>query len=102
MTTDSQIIEKKKTTNKIPKEPGKFKVLVLNDETTPVDFVVAMFIQVFKHSQSNALELTMKIHNEGRAVAGIYTFEIAEQKIADATNLARSNGFPLILKAEAE
>ena len=86
----------------MPKEPGKFKVVVLNDDTTPVEFVVAMFIQVFRHSQANALELTMQIHNNGSAVAGIYTHEIAEQKIADATNLARSNGFPLILKAEAE
>jgi ATP-dependent Clp protease adaptor protein ClpS len=100
--TDSQTIEQKKTTTRLPKEPGKFKVVVLNDNTTPVEFVVAMFIQVFKHSQTNALELTMKIHNEGSAIAGIYIHEIAEQKIADATNLARSNGFPLILKAEAE
>lgn len=102
MTTDSQIIEKKKTTTRLPKEPGKYKVIVLNDDTTPVEFVVAMFIQIFRHSQSNALELTMKIHNEGSAVAGIYTHEIAEQKIADATQLARSHGFPLLLKAEAE
>jgi ATP-dependent Clp protease adaptor protein ClpS len=102
MTTDSQIIEKKKTTTRLPKEPGKYKVIVLNDDTTPVDFVVAMFIQVFKHSQTNALELTVKIHNEGSAVAGIYTHEIAEQKIADATHLARGHGFPLVLKAEAE
>ncbi len=102
MTTDSQVIEQKKTTDKAPKEPGKYKVLVLNDDTTPVDFVVAMLIGVFKQTQADALELTMRIHNEGKAVAGIYTFEIAEQKITDATNLARSNGFPLILKAEAE
>jgi ATP-dependent Clp protease adaptor protein ClpS len=102
MSTDSQIIEKKKTTSKIPKEPGKYKVIVLNDDTTPVEFVVAMFIQVFKHSQSSALDLTLKIHNEGSAIAGIYTHEIAEQKIADATNLARGHGFPLVLKAEAE
>jgi len=102
MTTDSQIIEKKQTTNKVPKEPGKYKVLVLNDDVTPVDFVVAMFIRVFRHTEAGALELTMKIHNEGSAIAGIYSFEIAEQKIADATNLARTHGFPLILKAEAE
>mgnify|MGYP003705195749 CR=1 FL=1 len=75
---------------------------ILNDDKTPVDFVVAMFIQVFKHSQTNALDLTVKIHNEGSAVAGIYTHEIAEQKITDATNLARGHGFPLVLKAEAE
>jgi ATP-dependent Clp protease adaptor protein ClpS len=102
MSTDSQIIEKKKTTSRIPKEPGKYKVIVLNDDTTPVEFVVAMFIQIFKHSQGSALELTMKIHNEGSAIAGIYSHEIAEQKIADATNLARGHGFPLTLKAEAE
>lgn len=102
MTTDSQIIEKKKTNSKLPKEPGKFKVIVLNDDSTPMEFVVAMFIQVFKHSSANALDLTLKIHNEGSAVAGIYAFEIAEQKIADATHLARENGFPLVLKAEAE
>jgi len=102
MTTDSQIIEKKKTNSRLPKEPGKFKVVVLNDDTTPIEFVIAMFIQVFRHSQPESLELTMKIHHEGSAIAGIYSFEIAEQKIADATNLARANGFPLILKAEAE
>ncbi len=102
MTTEAQTIEKKKVSNKVPKEPGKYKVIVCNDDVTPVEFVVAMLIQVFKHAQSGALELTMKIHNEGKAVAGIYTFEIAEQKIADGTNLARANGFPLILKAEAE
>lgn len=102
MSTDSQTIEKKKTNSRLPKEPGKFKVIVLNDDTTPMEFVIAMFMQVFKHSQTNAVDLTMKIHNDGSAVAGIYIHEIAEQKIADATNLARSNGFPLILKAEAE
>lgn len=101
MTTDSQIIEKKKTTNSL-KEPGKFKVIICNDDVTPIDFVIAILVQVFKHPESSALELTMKVHHEGKAVAGIYTFEVAEQKISDATHLARTNGFPLILKAEAE
>lgn len=102
MSTDAQIVEKKKTTTRIPKEPGKFKVIVCNDNHTPMEFVVAMLMQIFKHAQDGAVDLTMKIHHEGKAVAGIYAFEIAEQKIADATNLARSNGFPLVLKAEAE
>lgn len=102
MTIDAQIIEKKKTTTKLPKEPGKFKVIVCNDNVTPMDFVVAMFVEIFKHSQSNAVDLTLKIHNEGSAVAGVYRYEIAEQKITDATHMARSNGFPLVLKAEEE
>lgn len=100
--SDTQIIEKKQTSDKTPKEPGKYKVIVCNDDVTPVEFVVAMLIQIFKHPQANALELTMKIHNDGSAIAGIYPYEIAEQKIADATNLARTAGFPLVLKAEAE
>ena len=102
MTTDAQIIEKKKTTTRLPKEPGKYKVIVLNDDKTPVEFVVAMFIQIFRHSQSGALELTMKIHHEGSAVAGIYSHEIAEQRAIDATNLARENGHPLMIRVESE
>jgi len=89
------------TKNKL-KEPGKFKVIVLNDDYTPMDFVVAMFIEVFKHQPAAAVNLTMKIHNEGSAVAGVYTYEIAEQKGIDATNLAREHGHPLTIKVEAE
>ena len=105
MTTDT-VIEKKKTTtrqsSKEPKEPGKYKVIVCNDDVTPVEFVVAMLIAVFKHEQQNALQLTLQIHNNGSAVAGVYSHEVAEQKGIDGTNMARKNGFPLVLKVEAE
>lgn len=84
------------------KEPSKFKVIVLNDDYTPMDFVVAMFMEVFKHGKEAAVNLTLKIHQEGSAVAGIYTYEIAEQKGLDATNLARENGHPLQIKVESE
>jgi ATP-dependent Clp protease adaptor protein ClpS len=100
MTTEDTVLEKKKTTVRQFKEPPKYKVIVLNDDYTPVEFVVAMLVAVFKHDQGSALELTLKIHNDGSAVAGIYSHEIAEQKILDGTNMARANGFPLILKAE--
>jgi ATP-dependent Clp protease adaptor protein ClpS len=101
MTTDT-VIEKKKLTSKKFKEPGKYKVIVCNDDVTPVEFVVAMLVSVFNHEQRQALNLTLTVHNKGSAVAGIYSFEIAEQKVIDATNMARLNGYPLILKAEAE
>ena len=84
------------------KEPGKFKVVVCNDDVTPVEFVVSMLMHVFKHDEKQALELTLKIHNNGSAVAGIFTYEIAEQKTIDGTNMARANGFPLIIKVEPE
>jgi len=92
---------KDQTKNKL-KEPGKFKVVVLNDDFTPMDFVVAMFMAVFKHSEAQAVDLTMKIHNDGSAIAGIYTYEIAEQKAIDSTTLARENGHPLQIKVEPE
>lgn len=92
-----------KTREKIKiKAPGKFKVIVLNDDHTPMDFVVALFVEIFKHQQDAAIELTMKIHNEGSAIGGVYTYEIAEQKGLDATNLAREYGHPLVIKVEAE
>jgi ATP-dependent Clp protease adaptor protein ClpS len=99
---DAPVIEKKKTTNRIYKEPGKYKVLVFNDNVTTAEFVVIMLINIFHLSQDTAIKLMQEIHNDGSAVAGIYTFEIAEQKSKEATNMARQNGYPLAIKMEAE
>jgi ATP-dependent Clp protease adaptor protein ClpS len=96
------VVEKKSKTIDSVKEPGKFKVIVCNDDITPVEFVISMLVSVFRHAEKTALELTLKIHNTGSATAGIYGFEIAEQKAMDATNMARLNGFPLIIKVEPE
>jgi ATP-dependent Clp protease adaptor protein ClpS len=82
--------------------PSKYKVIVLNDNSTPMEFVIVMLMTVFKHSQDAAIDLTMKIHNDGSAVAGIYSYEIAEQKGLDATDLARAHGHPLQIKVEEE
>lgn len=98
---DAAIKTKDTTKNKL-KEPGKFKVMVLNDDYTPMDFVIAMFITVFRLPEGTAVDLTMRIHTEGSAIAGIYTYEIAEQKAIDATSLAREHGHPLQIKVEAE
>ena len=95
MTTDTPVIEKKKVTSRIPKEPGKYKVIVYNDDVTPVEFVVAMLVAVFRHDQASALKLTLAIHNEG-------SFEIAEQKTSDAKRMAINHGFPLVVRTEAE
>ena len=105
MPTDTIVEKDVKVSNKKQDKlqlPGKYKVIVCNDDVTPVEFVVSMLMHVFKHNEKEALELTLKIHNSGSAVAGIFTFEIAEQKGIDATNMARANGFPLIIKVEPE
>ena len=101
MSTDI-VIEKKKTTTSKIKEPSKFKVVVCNDDVTPLDFVMAMLVSVFNHDNDAARVLTQKIHTEGSATAGTYTHEIAEQKSIEGTSMARNNGFPLILKVVPE
>jgi ATP-dependent Clp protease adaptor protein ClpS len=101
MASDTAVEKKNKATDKI-REPGKYKVIVCNDDVTPVNFVVSMLVAVFRHTEKAALELTLSIHNSGSAVAGIFSYEVAEQKALDGTNLARANGYPLIIKVEPE
>ena len=96
---DVQIDEKVKQT---VQEPKKWKVIFLNDDYTPMDFVIQVLQQIFKHSQETATSITMQIHNEGSGIAGIYTFDIAEVKAVESTTLARTNGFPLQVKMEEE
>ena len=81
-------------------ESDLYKVIFLNDNTTPMEFVIDVLCQIFKHSDTTARDLTVKIHDEGSAVVGVYTYEIAEQKGVEATNLSRSHGFPLQIKVE--
>ena len=97
--TDIQLDEKIK--QKI-EEPKRWKVIFLNDDHTPIDFVVGILTEIFKHSQETAKEITLAIHTEGSGIAGVYSFEIAEVKAVEATNLARQNGFPLQIKLEEE
>jgi ATP-dependent Clp protease adaptor protein ClpS len=82
-------------------EPGKFKVVLYNDNSTPIEFVIALLIKIFRHSEESAVDITMKVHNDGSGVAGIYSYEIAEQKGIEATKLAQANEYPLVIKVEA-
>lgn len=83
-------------------EPKKFKVIILNDDHTPMEFVVDVLMNIFNHDQASSEHLTMVIHHEGSAVAGIFPYEIAEQKGVETTHLARQAGFPLNVKIESE
>lgn len=96
------ITKVKETTDTIILEPGKYKVVVFNDNKTTMEFVMAVLTSIFHHSETAAFDITMKIHNDGKGTAGIYTHEVAEQKAVEATNLARTNEFPLVIKVEAE
>ena len=64
------IVEKKTKLKDSIKAPGKFKVIICNDDVTPVEFVISMLISVFRHTDKSAVELTLKIHNENQK--GVY------------------------------
>ena len=83
-------------------EPSKYKVIMLNDDTTPMEWVIDLMKMIFNHSQETAEQITLTIHNEGSAVVGIYTYEIAEQKSVESTNASREHGFPLQLRLDKE
>jgi ATP-dependent Clp protease adaptor protein ClpS len=77
------------------KEPPKYAVLLHNDDYTTMEFVVEVLQRFFRKSGEEAMEIMLKVHNDGRGVAGIYSFEIAETKAAQVQELAKSRGFPL-------
>jgi ATP-dependent Clp protease adaptor protein ClpS len=83
-------------------EPRKWKVILLNDDHTPMDFVVEILTEIFKHTQDSARDITLAIHEQGSGIAGSYSFEIAEAKATESTSIARANGFPLQIKLEEE
>jgi ATP-dependent Clp protease adaptor protein ClpS len=99
--TDTAVKSRDLVVSKI-KEPCKYKVIFFNDDVTPMEFVIALLMSMFKHSESSAINVTMQIHNEGAGIAGIYTYEIAEQKAIDATAVAKTGGYPLVIKVEEE
>lgn len=101
----AEIFEDVKINEKIKKdieEPGKWKVIFLNDDKTPMEWVIEVLRTIFHHSQDTAEKLTLDVHSNGSAVIGIYSFEIAEQKVIEASNASRNNGFPLQIKMEKE
>ena len=85
---------KEKTISEI-NEPGKYYVVFHNDDFTPMDFVTLLLMHIFFKSESEAETLMLKVHHEGQAIIGCYTYDIAVTKATLATQLARKNGFPL-------
>jgi len=97
--TDIQLDEKIKV---VISEPKRWKVILLNDDSTPMEFVISMLMEIFKHSADTAKEVMLEVHQTGSGIAGIYSFEIAEAKAVETTNQARTNGHPLQIKLEEE
>lgn len=89
-------------TKKKVEKPPRFKVLLHNDDFTTMEFVIMVLKAVFHKSDAEAFKIMMAVHNAGVGVAGVYAFEIAEAKVSKATELARSNEYPLLCTLEEE
>ena len=82
------------------KEPELYQVVLLNDDYTTMEFVVNVLESIFEKSPAEAFQIMMHVHRNGRGIAGVYPWEVAETKVEAVISLARESGFPL--KAVAE
>ena len=83
-------------------EPPMYKVMLLNDDYTTMEFVVEVLEYVFQKSPEEAIQIMLNVHRSGVGVCGIYPLEIAETKVDTVLSLARENGFPLKCIMERE
>src|SRR3954465_3072170 len=97
--TGDQVLER---TRQETKKPELFKVLLLNDDYTTMDFVVEILETVFNKPPAEAYRIMMAVHTQGQGLCGIYPHEVAETKVAAVLDMARSQGFPLRATMEPE
>ena len=76
-------------------EPTLYKVILLNDDYTTMEFVVSVLETVFDKSPAESYRIMMHVHQQGRGIAGVYPWDVAETKTETVTDLAREAGFPL-------
>jgi len=84
------------------KRPAMFKVLMLNDDYTPMEFVVHVLERFFSKNREEATRIMMHVHQRGVGICGVYTYEVAETKVTQVMDLARQNQHPLQCTIEKE
>ena len=84
------------------KEPKYYQVIMLNDDFTPMDFVVQILIEIFHKDPANARRLMMQVHTGGKAVVAKYSYDIAMTKVGAAMDRAKKMGYPFRLTVEEE
>ncbi|MBB42954.1 MAG: ATP-dependent Clp protease adapter ClpS [Rhodospirillaceae bacterium] len=92
------VLEEKPKTRK----PSMYRVLMLNDDYTPMEFVVLVLQSIFGKSNDEAMNIMLHVHQKGVGVCGIYTFELAETKVTQVMDLAQENQHPLQCTLEKE
>ena len=91
------VLEREDTT---VRPPPLYQVLLLNDDFTPMDFVVHVLQLIFRMDQERAMRILLEVHTEGRGICGIYTRDVAASKVEQVTNLAREHQHPLVCVME--
>jgi ATP-dependent Clp protease adaptor protein ClpS len=84
------------------KKPSMYKVLMLNDDYTPMEFVVDVLQNIFQKTRDEATQIMLHVHQKGVGICGVYTYEIAETKVTQTVDYARKNQHPLQCTLEKE
>ncbi len=84
------------------KKPRRYKVVIHNDDYTTMEFVVWVLKSIFHKTGPEARQLMLAVHHKGKGIAGVYTRDVAETKVAQATALAESQDMPLMITTEPE
>jgi ATP-dependent Clp protease adaptor protein ClpS len=95
-------IKEKVESELLLQEPEMFRVLLHNDDYTSMDFVVNVLINIFHKSVQEAEMIMLKVHKQGSAICGVYTYEIAQTKAVQVKKLAQQNEFPLLATIEKD
>ncbi len=82
------------------KKPPMYKVILLNDDFTPMEFVVHVLEAIFGHNRENATRIMLNVHKSGKGVCGVYTKDIAETKVTQVNSYSRENKHPLLCDME--
>ena len=88
------------TTKTVIEPPKRFYVVMHNDDGTPIEFVVRLLIELYRHDEQTAEDLANKIHVDDKAIVGMFNLEIAEQKVEETHGASRANGYPLTVTLE--
>jgi ATP-dependent Clp protease adaptor protein ClpS len=97
--TDGELLER---TNQETKKPELYKVVLLNDDYTTMDFVVEVLESIFHKQSAEAFRIMMMVHTQGKGLCGVYPHEVAETKVQAVLDAAREHGFPLRAAMEPE
>ena len=83
------------------KEPSMYKVLIINDDFTPMDFVIDVLVRFFRMDEERATQVMLHVHTRGKGLCGIFTHEIAETKMLQVNQYAKDSAHPLLCVIEA-